>query len=264
MATYTVCVVGLGTVGMPTAEYIASRGLDVYGYDIAERKGPIKSTTRWDEIPHSEVDAYVIAVYVGVQDAKLGWSPLHDVCMKISEANPDALVSVESTVPVGTCRSVARRFGLNRLIHVPHRYWVEDPVRHGVRQLRVIGALNEESMEMGLKLYRDLLDIPLHPVSSLEVAEACKILENAYRFVQIAFAEEMKMICHKVGLDFEEVKKACNTKWNIHILEARRGIERGCLPKDIRFALMMDESARILRAAIEADEAYKRWLSTVS
>ena len=56
----------------------------------------------------------------------------------------------------------------------------------------------------------------------------------------------------------------CNTKWNIHILEARRGIERGCLPKDIRFALMMDESARILRAAIEADEAYKRWLSTAS
>ena len=264
MNPYTVCVIGLGTVGMPTAEYIASRGLRVYGYDIVERKGSVKSTTRWDEVPHDEVDAYVVAVYVGVEEAKSGWSPLHDVCMKISEANPNALVSVESTVPVGTCRSVAERFSLKRFVHVPHRYWVEDPIRHGVRQLRVIGALNRESMEMGLKLYRDMLDIPLHPVSSLEVAEACKIFENAYRFVQIAFAEEMKMMCHKVGLDFEEVREACNTKWNIQILEARRGIERGCLPKDIRFALMMDETARILRAAIEADEAYKRWLSTAS
>jgi UDP-N-acetyl-D-mannosaminuronate dehydrogenase len=104
-------------------------------------------------------------------------SALHDVCSKISRSNKDALVSIESTVPVGTCRNVAKMYGLMYVVHVPHRYWAKDPVRYGVRQLRVFGALNEESKRIGLDFYKKL-DIPLHVCSSIEIAEMCKIVEN--------------------------------------------------------------------------------------
>jgi len=78
--------------------------------------------------------------------------------------------------------------------------------------------------------------------------------------VQIAFAEELKMICESLGLDFEEVRKACNPKWNIEILEARNGIGAHCLPKDIRYLASLSEHNTLLRSAMEVDIQYRKWL----
>jgi len=262
MRSWKVVVAGLGTVGMPTAEYIAGvEGVSVYGYDIVMKKSEkFPTTTNWDELPHEDIDVYVIAVWTGLRDGKPDLSALEDVLKKIARANPDALISVESTVPVGALRRFANELGLRRLVHVPHRYWAGDPERHGVRQLRVLGALNDESLAMGVEFYQHL-DIPLHIVSSLEVAEMTKIAENAYRFVQIAFAEELRMICESLSLDFEEVRRAANTKWNIEILEARDGIGGMCLPKDIRYLRHAAKlNTPLLNGAIEADESYKLWI----
>lgn len=122
--------------------------------------------------------------------------------------------------------------------------------------MRVIGGIDGESLKRGLNLYR-LLDIPLHPVSSIETAEMSKIVENSYRFLQIAFAEELKMMCDEHKVDVTELRKACNTKWNIKILEARDGILGPCLPKDVSYLIDSSRNSRLLRSAVSIDKKYK-------
>jgi len=264
-----VCVLGLGEVGLPTAKYILSMGFDVYGYDIssaaikrAEEEGVLKATDIWDEVP--PVDIYVVCVSTLLKGDAPDPSPVFDVCEKISQkANSHSLVSIESTIVPGTSRKIYENiFNKNiNLVHVPHRYWAGDPIKHGVNQLRVIGAVNQESLEAGIKFYENMLKIPLHVCSSVEIAEMCKIAENAYRYVQIAFAEELRMACEELGLDFNEVREACNTKWNVEILEAKEGIGGHCLPKDIRYLSSLTIRNTLLKGAIKADEEYRKWLS---
>jgi nucleotide sugar dehydrogenase len=268
MLDLKICVLGLGEVGLPTAKYILNTGFDVYGYDIsttaverAKKEGISKATYIWDEVP--PVDVYVICVSTLLKDDAPDLSPIFDVCEKISQkVNPNSLVSIESTIVPGTSRKIYEDiFDRNiNLVHVPHRYWAGDPIRYGVKQLRVIGAINQESLEAGIKFYRDMLGIPLHICPSIEIAEMCKIAENAYRYVQIAFAEELRMICETLGLNFNEVREACNTKWNIEILEAREGIGGHCLPKDIRYLASLTAYNTLLRSAIKVDEEYREWL----
>jgi len=61
---------------------------------------------------------------------------------------------------------------------VPHRYWADEPEKHGVNQMRVIGAVNEASLKAGLKLYQNVFGIPLHTCPTVEIAEMCKITEK--------------------------------------------------------------------------------------
>jgi len=258
-----VCVAGLGEVGFPTALYIKERGFEVWGYDISDvaveraKKKGIRATNNLRETP--SMDAYVICVSTGLRNSKPDMSSIYDVCRKITEMERPHLVSIESTVVPGTCRKVYNEIFEKKvnLVHVPHRYWAEEPSRHGVQQMRVIGAVDDKSLDIGLKFYKDKLQVPLHVVSSIEVAELCKIAENAYRYVQIAFAEELKMICDELRLDFDEVRNACNTKWNIEILEARDGIKGHCLPKDIRYLASLTKFNDLLKGAISADQTYQ-------
>jgi len=262
-----VCVIGLGEVGLPTALYMKNNGFEVQGYDInvaaverAERMG-VRSTNNWFDT--SPASIYVVCVSTGLKDLDPDMSQIFEVCSKIMDREKPNLVSIESTVYPGTCRKIHREiFHSNiNLVHVPHRYWAQDPTNHGVRQLRVLGAVNMESLKIGLRFYKEKLKIPLHVVSSIEIAEICKIAENAYRYVQIAFAEELRMICEELRLNFNEVREACNTKWNIEILEARDGIKGHCLPKDTWYLSSLTKFNRLLRGAMDADQAYKTWLS---
>ena len=252
-----VCVIGLGVVGHPTAEYISQHGFDVFGYDIRPKISEnFSTTTDWNKVP-KDVEIYVIAVPTGSEKGKPDLTNLYDVCDKISNTNSNSLVCMESTVPAGTCRKLAEKFGLSNVVHVPHRYWQGDPVNRGVKMLRVFGALNSQSSAIGLDFYKKL-EIPLHIVPEIEIAEMCKIAENAYTYVRIAFVEGLRMICEDLGLDFNKVRDACNTKWNIDLLEARDGIWGYCLPKDIRYLLNHSNSDPLLVGAIRTDARYKK------
>ena len=66
------------------------------------------------------------------------------------------------------------------------------------------------------------LGIPMHPVSEIEIAELSKIAENAHRYLQIAFAEDLYLYCQANNINFPELRDAINTKWNVHILRAKR------------------------------------------
>lgn len=268
MSKMKVCVVGLGQIGFPVAQYAQEKGLEVYGYDInpktvesAAKAGKFKASTKWQEIPTA--DAYIVCVTTSQTPDGPDLSPVFEVCKKIAEqAKPSALVAIESTIIPGTSKKIFETLfkGKVLLVHAPHRYWADQPEKHGVNQIRVIGAVNKESLKTGLQFYKDTLGIPMHTCSSVEVAEMCKITENSHRYLQIAFAEDLKMMCEKIGMSFEELRAACNTKWNVDIPEARDGIGRHCLPKDIKYVTSLAPST-LLESAMVVDKKYREWLS---
>lgn len=156
------------------------------------------------------------------------------------------------------------------IAHVPHRWYALEEVEHGVNQLRVVGGvcdccLNAAVFYSGvgreINTNKDNLGIPLHPVSNIEIAEITKITENAHRYLQIAFTEDLYLYCQANEIDFPELRNALNTKWNVNILEPRDGIGGHCLPKDRKMFLESSRSSRrskILSAAIEVDQDYRR------
>ena len=251
-----VCVAGLGTVGYPTACHISNHGFSLCGYDIDSQKlteiNPFDAFSEWSKVPNCEI--YVVCVSSNWKDGKPDMSNVFDVCRKISRNGKKPLVCIESTVSVGTCRRLAELFDDVSLVYVPHRYWSGDSEEHGVKQIRVIGALDEASLVKAKEFY-GALEIPLYLVSSLEAAEVIKIAENAYRFAQIAFVEQLKLLCEENDIPFEEVRKGANTKWNVNLLEAREGIGGDCLPKDIKYLACLGESS-LLKSAIEADKHF--------
>jgi nucleotide sugar dehydrogenase len=269
MNAMKVCVLGLGQVGFPTAKYAMEKGLEVWGYDTtsiavanAKKQGIRNAMSVYTEIP--PVDVYLICVSTSLKGYVPDLSAIFEVSKKISaKTDSSSLISVESTVTPGTCRKVYEKIFHKRihLVHVPHRYWVENSKEHGVNQMRVIGAVNKESLSKGLEFYKEALRIPLHEVMPIEVAEMCKIAENAYRYVQIAFAQELRMMCEELALDFVQVREACNTKWNIDIPEARDGISGVCLPKDTRYLASLSKFNRLVKSAMNLNEKYMEWIS---
>ncbi|MFB3889699.1 MAG: NAD(P)-binding domain-containing protein [Candidatus Bathyarchaeia archaeon] len=270
LSSMKVCVVGLGQIGLPVAQYVQAKGLEVWGYDISQKTvdkaakaGGFHATTDWKQIPRADV--YVVCVTTSQVNEQPDISAVFEVCRKIAEkASSTTLVTIESTIVPGTSRKIFESIFSRkvRLVHVPHRYWADEPKEHGVNQLRVAGAVNAASLEAGLKFYQEVLGIPLHACGSVEVAEMCKIAENSHRYLQIAFAEELKMLCAKIGMDFDDLRAAMNTKWNVDLPEAREGIGRHCLPKDIRYVTSLaPEEARLLEGAVEVDRKYREWLA---
>jgi UDP-N-acetyl-D-mannosaminuronic acid dehydrogenase len=260
------CVAGLGSVGLPTAQLVKNAGCEVFGYDISDKafaralEQGINASVNWQDIPQCE--AYLVCVSTLLKVDKPDIEPVFDIAKKIASSAPNnAILSIESTVYPGICRKISNEIikGRLKIIHVPHRYWAGDPVNHGAKQLRVIGGLDETSLKAGIKLYSDILDVPLHVCPSIEVAEACKIVENTHRYMLIAYSEEIKMLCERANIDFNKVREACNTKWNVDMLEAREGIGGHCLPKDIWYVMKMGNS-HLLRSLLETDKKYRHWL----
>jgi UDP-N-acetyl-D-mannosaminuronic acid dehydrogenase len=104
----------------------------------------------------------------------------------------------------------------------------------------------------------------MHPVPEVEIAEITKTVENAHRYLQIAFAEDLYLYCQANNINFPELRDALNTKWNVNILEPREGIGGHCLPKDTKMFLHSSKSIRskILSAAMEVDFDYRRYLDS--
>jgi UDP-N-acetyl-D-mannosaminuronic acid dehydrogenase len=289
-----ILIIGLGQLGLPVAKYIKQRGgFDVYGYDIsskamdrAQTTAGIKKATNF-----SDFDVYILCISTHKPEDM--FSPqiegLLSIIDKISkEAKNGALVSIESTIPKGTSKKVFEM--LNHKLHVahaPHRWYALEEQEHGVNQVRVIGGVCDCCLKIAMYFYdgrsenmnnsssssssssfsneekskAKSLGIPMHPVSDIEIAELAKIIENADRYLQIAFAEDLYIYCQANNISFPELRDAVNTKWNVHILEPREGIGGHCLPKDTKMFLQSSKSikSKILQAAIEVDQDYRRY-----
>lgn len=274
-----VLIIGLGQLGLPIAKYVKDKGFDTYGYDIEqkaiERAEKVASIKRADSF--SDFDVYIICVSTHKPDDL--FTPHIDGLLYIAEeisrkAKNGAIVSIESTIPRGTSKKVFEMFSHRlHVVHVPHRWYALEEMEHGVNQLRVIGGVHDCCLRAALQFYTGdgnssnsndnenrNLGIPLHPVSDIEIAEITKIAENAHRYLQIAFAEDLYLYCKINNLRFPELREAINTKWNVNILEPRDGIGGHCLPKDTRMFLQSSKSikSKILTAALEVDQDYRR------
>jgi UDP-N-acetyl-D-mannosaminuronic acid dehydrogenase len=109
------------------------------------------------------------------------------------------------------------------------------------------------------------LGIPMHPVPEVEIAELTKIVENAHRYLQIAFAEDLYLYCQANNINFAQLRDSLNTKWNVNILEPREGIGGHCLPKDTTMFLNSSPKSirsKIIQAAIEVDREYRGYRDT--
>ena len=287
-----VLVIGLGQLGLPVAKYVKQRGFETFGYDMnserikqAEKNFGIKSIEQFDEI-----DVFILCV--STQDPDDEYTPyvdgLFELARKISkEAKNGSLVSIESTVPKGTSKKIFEILNHRlHVAHVPHRWYALEEEIHGVNQVRVIGGVSDCCLKTALQFYdrnnvalefNDItnkedtsgdsqttavdLGIPMHPVSEIEIAELTKIIENADRYLQIAFSEDLYLYCQANNVNFGELRDSLNTKWNVKILEPRDGVGGHCLPKDTKMFLQSSRSikSKILMSAMEVDKEYRRF-----
>jgi UDP-N-acetyl-D-mannosaminuronic acid dehydrogenase len=291
MMSNKVLIIGLGQLGLPAATYVKERGFETYGYDINTKALEIAEGTvgikHAIDFGSDDFDIYVITVSTHKSDDM--FSPQIDALLSIAdkisrEAKKDgALVSIESTIPKGTSKKVFQILNHRmHVVHAPHRWYALEEKELGVNQLRVIGGVCDCCLRAGMRFYNDYtciedeaggdtsptipsfhrsLGIPMYSVSNIEIAETTKVVENAHRYLQIAFAEELYLYCQANNIKFPELRDALNTKWNVEILEPREGIGGHCLPKDTKMFLQSTSrrKSRIITAATEVDEDYKKF-----
>lgn len=262
-----ILVIGLGEIGYHNSEYMSNLGLSIEGYDIDKKavQRALNANIIVREAKNfKDYDYYMICVsthnpdnmFIPYLDGLIG------VAEKIAvEGKAGALVTIESTVPKGTSRRICSILQHKvHVAHVPHRYFNQEKKDHGVRQLRVLGGCRTCCSFEAIKFYKDILDIPIYTLSSVELAELTKVIENTHRFLEIAFAEELKIFCDDQDLNFNELREAVNTKWNENMLEAKRGIGGHCLPKDTRMFYEISKHLlpfSTISAALKSNEAYE-------
>ena len=260
-------VVGLGYVGLPTAIGFHEVGFTVYGVDVSEDvisllkqgKNPgddpsfnnkIPCDERWnvslnasDSIPFCDVVIVTVPTPVSNEHKpdlrfvkEAGISTFDHINKSIRPT-----VILESTVYPGVTREIwgplLDERGLVEgvdldLAYCPERFVPGDP-NHGVRQVpRVVGAQDSEICSSLVALYSTLTNGGVFPVSSIEVAEASKVVENVQRDLNIALVNELALIFPEIGLDVEEVLAAAATKWNFHRYVPGIGVGGHCIPID--------------------------------
>jgi len=256
-----ICVVGLGNIGFNLFSFLSQKFPEsVIGVDINEslikelRSRGHRVTSNYRAL--SGIEVWLMAPSTGDQGQNL-FAALDQMILY-----PGSLISIESTLPPGTMQRLRRYledkgFKVGKdifLIHVPHR------VMFGVDKTvcdtpRVMGAFTQACLEKGRKFYGSLVP-QLVEVKDVRVAELSKVVENVKRYLDVAFAQEMYGYCVDHGLDFEELRRAVNSKNNVELLSTDWGIGGECLPKDMRFLRTVCPSA-LLDGAEQADQEYR-------
>jgi UDP-N-acetyl-D-glucosamine dehydrogenase len=238
-------VLGLGYVGLPLAREFASAGVKVVGFDVDERKVKTLNSGRSiiKHVPHSQVsgmvrsgffeattdmrrlksiDAVLICVPTPLTENR---EPDMQFVIKSCETigkylKRGQLIVLESTTYPGTSRElmapILERSGLKagKDFHMAYSPEREDPGNKDFTTKtipKVIGGLTKRCLEIACKVYGLAIDRTV-AVSSVEAAEAAKILENVYRCINIALVNELKMVFERMGIDIWEVIKAASTK----------------------------------------------------
>jgi len=262
----TVGVLGLGYVGLPLAEAFASVGLNVLGFDIDEKKVKILNSGRSiiKHFPHSQIKQIV---KTGCFRATANMARLRNadavlVCVPTpltQNREPDMqfivsssetiakylragqLIVLESTTYPGTTRElvapILESSGLKagkdfHLAYSPER---EDPGNKNFTTKtipKVVGGLTNKCRDMACNLYNAVI-VKTVPVSSLEAAEATKILENVYRCINIAMVNELKIVFDRMGIDIWQVINAASTKpFGFNAFYPGPGLGGHCIPID--------------------------------
>ena len=270
-------VIGLGYIGLPTALMMSSHGVEVIGTDsnpkVVETLKAGKTTFKeegLDELFRQAVDAgikfstdyqvtdtYIISVPTPYDkfSKKVDASFVVEAVKTILGVCPDnATLVIESTISPGTIDKFVRPVIDNRkinLVHAPERIIPGNMVYELLHNNRTIGADDREIGENIAKLYASFCRGEI-VVTDIRTAEMTKVVENTFRAVNIAFANELAKICHHDGMDVYEIIRICNMHPRVNILQPGPGVGGHCISVDPWFlvgdypslAKVIDESMK--------------------
>lgn len=259
------CFMGLGYIGLPTAIIAASHGVQVLGVDINPRvveltnQGKLHIIEPGMEEMLQEVvasgnfkaytepqlsDAYFMVVptpFKGDHEPDISFveSATRMVLPLLKEGD---LYVIESTSPVGTTEVMQRLIFSERpelegkiyIAYCPERVLPGNVIYELVHNDRVIGGINEESTRKAQEFYAQFVKGKLHATNS-RTAEMCKLTENSSRDVQIAFANELSLICDKAGINVWELIDLANKHPRVNILQPGCGVGGHCIAVDPYF-----------------------------
>jgi len=260
--TPKICFIGLGYIGLPTAAVVANNGLKVTGVDINPHvvetinagsihivepgleevvKKVVSQGFLSANATPSESDVYLIVVptpFKGEHEPDISYveSATRAVIPLLKEGD---LYIIESTSPVGTTEKMAsiiyhERPELENKIYIaycPERVLPGNVLHELVNNDRVIGGINKESADMAYKFYSRFVKGQLHKTNT-RTAEMCKLTENSSRDVQIAFANELSIICDKAGINVWELIELANKHPRVKILQPGCGVGGHCIAVD--------------------------------
>lgn len=264
MEKKTVCVIGLGYVGLPIAVRGVEKGYEVVGYELSQEKVdlinqgkspieedylaqnmpkyPVRAST--DEKVIKEADIVLICVPTPVDEF---YNPDLGPVIGAAEAvirnlKKGALVVLESTVNPGVSEEVLKpmfeaaghEVGKDvHLAHCPERINPGDPKWNVSNIPRVVGSFDQEGLDAAVEFYRNITDGEVRPMKSIREAEAVKILENSFRDINLAFVNEVAKSFTKLGIDVKDVIAGSATKpFGFMPFYPSCGVGGHCIPVD--------------------------------
>lgn len=296
-----ISVIGLGYIGLPTAAMFASRKVEVVGVDVNQnavdtinrgevhivepdldlvvravvKEGYLRATT----VPEP-AEAFLIAVPTPFKGEN------HDPDLSYIEAAARAiapvlqagnLVILESTSPVGATEAMAgwlaeARPDLSfpqdagegsdiRIAHCPERVLPGKVMQELITNARVIGGMTQACSERAAALYKTFVTAECVIASGPRVAEMAKLTENSFRDVNIAFANELSLICDRLDMDVWELIRLANRHPRVNILQPGPGVGGHCIAVDPWFIVSSaPEQARLIRTAREVNDSKPEWV----
>lgn len=293
--TYNIIsVVGLGYIGLPTAAVLASRGVQVIGVDVSEKvvgtlnagevhivepeldvlvHGVVNAKTFRAVTRPEPADAFLIAVPTPFRDGHIpDISCVEAAALSIAPVlQRGNLVVLESTSPVGTTEKMSlwlaearsdltfpHQVGDNadiQIAHCPERVLPGHVLRELVENDRLVGGLSRYCTERATDLYQIFVEGKCIATDA-RTAEMSKLTENAFRDVNIAFANELSMICDRLGIDVWEMIALANHHPRVNILQPGPGVGGHCIAVDPWFIVdSAPEEARLIRVAREINDS---------
>ena len=291
---HQVAVIGLGYIGLPTAALLASYGWNVCGVDVSQsvvdtvNAGGVHIEERdLDKLVHDAITARTLVASTQVPTASfymiavptpLGDNNAPDISYVEAAARaiapkilPGACIIVESTSPVGTTERVAAIIAEARpdlvmprggssdeadiaLAYCPERVLPGRIVNELVHNDRVIGGVTQACAERAAVLYTSFVKGDCL-YTTARVAETVKLVENSFRDVNIAFANELSMIADVIGVDVWDVIRLANRHPRVNILQPGPGVGGHCIAVDPWFLVAgAPEAARLVRTAREVND----------
>lgn len=296
----TVSVIGLGYIGLPTAAMFASRKIKVVGVDVNPRtvdiinRGEIHIVEPdLDIAVHAAVtegylravtapepaDAFMIAVptpFKG-EDHQPDLSYIEAASRAVAPVlRPGNLVVLESTSPVGATEQMAAwlaeaRLDLTfpqthgeasdiRIAHCPERVLPGKVMQELISNDRVIGGLTARCSEQARALYKTFVTGEC-VITNARTAEMAKLTENSFRDVNIAFANELSMICDKLNIDVWELIRLANRHPRVNVLQPGPGVGGHCIAVDPWFIVSSaPEEADLIRTARKVNDRKPEWV----
>jgi len=284
-----ICVIGLGYIGLPTAALLANKGYDVHGVDVVEStvetinrgeihivepeldtfvQAAVKSQKLKASLHPVESDVFIIAVPTPFHE---GYVPNIDYVISASKAIASYLkegdiVILESTSPVGTTdkvEEVLKEEGVDissiYIAHCPERVLPGQIMRELVENDRIVGGTSKEATEKTVAFYKTFVDGEVLSTDA-KTAEMAKLTENSFRDTNIAFANELSILCDKFGIDVWELIALTNRHPRVNVLQPGAGVGGHCIAVDPWFIVHAGgEDAKIIRTAREVNTYKTQW-----